>query len=1082
MGDIIMLKVFLSSSFRDLQDEQGDLIKKISPALDVLSMERFIPDGSQSQTATIENLRGSDFAVFLISPYYGTLLEPGPCPVSDCKTKDCPHRNISYTHCEYRFAVAENKPRLVYLVEPVTIKPELARKYAYDESFYNAFKKEVQQVELTPGLHGINTDQYDQVASGLVDNIVRWYEEDRIKIKDFYGRGSELRELMERLDKGNERMLVHGAGDIGKTAMIQIALLLQAMRGKKIFALGSSQSYLCGSGYSYFPSSSAVNRQETQQPDTISLYDLAKAFKVSADILKAGKAELVKRLLVCLQEQDRLTFIDDFHLADPDPKELVQQVDGSIIIASKEDLPLDCQHIKLHGVAEEKRVDMVRGIASRLGNPVEDQKIAKIAAISGGYPVVVEILLNNCQNENFDDTQRSLQSEKSTEEEFLQQVVKSILSPEALETLQQMAIINPGLRTNLDYHALWYTFPKQNIEELIRKSLLAKRDGDSDCYRITYQSVQQIIAAEHKDDGICNEIAVSYYQNKLKPDGKVSPDDRVEILYHQLKCSCDPAMVNRIDELYKELNPQDYGYRRLAAVCEELIPHLDGANRVSVLGSSGNLYSGLCLYGQAERAYLAALEIRQKLDAQNPGVYNSDLAKTQNNLGVLYSNTGQHGDAEQAYLTALEIYGKLDAQNPGVSIEDLARVQNNLSVLCSNTGRHVDAERACLAALEIYKKLDAQNPGSDSSDLARAQSNLGAMYSKTGQHEKAEQAYLAALEIYEKLDAQNQGAYSRDCAKVQNCLGVLYTNTSRHVDAERAYLAALEIYKKLDAQNPGSDSSDLARAQSNLGVTYKITGQHEKAEQAYLAALEGYKELDAQNPGAHSSKLAMMQNCLGVLYSSTGRDEKAEQAYLAALEIYERLVAQNPEAHSRDLAKAQNNLGAVYCKTSRYGEAERVYLAALEIRQKLAGQNPGAYSSDLAMTQSHLGDLYSKIGRYEKAERACLAALEIYENLAAKSPKVHSSDLARAQSNLGAIYRISGRRGDAAQNPEAYISDLAITQYNLGVSCRITRRYRDAEQAFLIALEIYEKLAIKYPEAYTEYVQAVKNSLKELRQ
>jgi tetratricopeptide (TPR) repeat protein len=1123
-----MLKVFLSSSFRDLQDERDELIKQISPALDVFNLERFIPDGRQSQAVSIENLRGSDVAVFLISPYYGTLLEPGPCPVSDCKTKDCPHRNISYTHCEYRFAVAENKPRIVYLVEPVTRKPELAQMYAYAEGLYNAFKKEIQQVEMAPEVHEINTDRYDQIASGLVANIVRWYEEDRIKIKDFYGRGRELRELMEKIGKGNERVLVHGAGGIGKTTMIQVALLMQAMRGKKIFAIGPSQSYLSSSGYSYFRSSDVVIRQESQQPETISLYDLAEAFKVPEDILKAGKEELMKCLLVRLKERDRLTFIDDFHLADPVVKELVQQVDGSIIMAGKKDLQLGQQRIELGAVAEEKRVDMVRGIASRLGKPVDDQTIGKIAAISEGYPVVMEILVNNYQNENFDDVQRALQSEESTGEEFLQRAVKSVLSPGALEILQQIAIINPDLGTNLDYHALWYTFPKQNIEELIRKSLLAKREGDSDRYRITYQSVQQIIAAGIEDDGSCNEMAVSYYQNKLKPDGKVSPDDQVEMLHHQLKGSFDPAMVNRIDELYEELNPQDYGYRRLAAVCEELIPHLDEANRASVLGASGNLYSGLRIYGEAEGAYLAALEIRQKLDAQNPGAYSSDLAMTQSHLGVLYSNTGRYGDAERAYLAALEIYEKLDAQNPGAYIRDLARAQNYLGVLYSNTGRHAEAERAYLAALEIYEKLDAQNPGAHSSDLARTQSNLGAMYSNTGRYGDAERAYLAALEIYEKLDAQNPGAYNRDLARTQRNLGVSYSNTGRHEKAEQAYLTALEIYEKLVAKNPGAYSSELAMTQNYLGVLYSNTGRHEKAERAYLAALEvrqtladqnpgAYnrdlaktqnnlavvyfktgrhgeaeqallaaleirQKLADQNPGAYSSELAMTQSNLGDLYSNTGRYGDAERAYLAALEIYEKLDAQNPGAYNRDLARVQNNLGAVHGITGRHVDAERAYLAALEIRQKLADQNPGTHSSDLAMTQSHLGVLYSKTGRYEKAERACLATLEIYEKLVAKNPVAHSSNLAKAQSNLGAIYRIAGRHGDAAQNPEACLSDLAMTQQNLGVSYRITRRYRDAEQAYLIALEIYEKLATKYPEAYNQYVQTVKDNLKELRQ
>jgi energy-coupling factor transporter ATP-binding protein EcfA2 len=504
-----MLKVFLSSTFLDLQDERGELMKKISPALDVVRMESFVPDGRKSQAVAIENLRGSDAAVFLISPYYGLLLESGSCIVPDCKAKDCPRGGISYTHCEYRFAVAENKPRMVYMVEPATRKPELARRYADAESLYDVLKKEIQAAEMAPEIHEINTDQFDRITSGLAKNIIRWYEEGKIKINDFYGRGKILRELMQKIDS-NERVLVHGVGGIGKTTLIQVALLLQAMQGKKIVAIGPSQSYLSGSGYSYFRSSDAVNRQVTQQPETISLYDLAEAFKVPDDILKAGKEELVKHLLAHLKERDHLTFIDDFHLAEPDVKELVQQVDGGIILAGKEDLPHGRQRIELGGVIEEKRMDMVMGKASRLDKPVDDNTIRKIAALSEGHPVVMEILINNYQDVNYDDIKTALQSEKSTEEEFLQRAVKSILSPGALETLQQIAIINPDLETNLDYHALWNTFPEQNIKELTRKSLLAKREGYSDRYRITYQSVQQTIASGCENDRGYNEMAAGY--------------------------------------------------------------------------------------------------------------------------------------------------------------------------------------------------------------------------------------------------------------------------------------------------------------------------------------------------------------------------------------------------------------------------------------------------------------------------------------------------------------------------------------------------------------------------------------------
>jgi hypothetical protein len=612
----IMLKVFLSSTFRDLQKEREHLIKKISPVLDVVHMESFIPNGEQSQDVTIKELRGSDVVVFLISPYYGALLKSGSCRIPDCKNKSCRRGGISYTHCEYRFALAEDKPHMVYLVEPKEIKREFAHKYAEAEDHYSAFKEEIQHAEMAPEIHEINAEKYDQIVSGLALNIAKWYEEDRIQINDFYGRGSKLRELKEKIGRGDERVLVHGVGGIGKTTMIQVALLLQAMQGKRIVAIGPRQSYLSGSGYSYFRSSGAINRQETQQPETISLDDLAKAFNVPNN-LKSGKEELEKFLLVCLQEEELLTFIDDFHLADPNVRRLVQSVAGGIILASKEDMPYGRQRIELGGVAEEKRMDMVRSISFRLDKPVDESAIRKIAELSEGYPVIMEILVNNYQNVNYDNTKRALQIEKLVGEEFLLRAVKSILSPEALETLQQLAIINPDLETNLDYHALWNTFPEQNIEELTCKSLLARREDNPDRYRITFQSIQQTVATGHEKDRDYHEIAVNYYRNIQHPDGKVSLDNQVEILYHHVKRSFDSAMVDYIIELSNVLNPQDYGHRRLVAVCEELIPHLDENKRAAVLDTLGKLYYELHIYEKAEQAFLAALEIYDKLKIQN---------------------------------------------------------------------------------------------------------------------------------------------------------------------------------------------------------------------------------------------------------------------------------------------------------------------------------------------------------------------------------------------------------------------------------------------------------------------------------
>jgi hypothetical protein len=89
----------------------------------------------------------------------------------------------------------------------------------------------------------------EEIAKDLATNIVEWYSQGRIKLKDFCGRRAELRDLPEKMDESVE---VCGVGGVGKTTLIQIALLIQKLKGKKPVTLGTSQSYVTGSGYAIF--------------------------------------------------------------------------------------------------------------------------------------------------------------------------------------------------------------------------------------------------------------------------------------------------------------------------------------------------------------------------------------------------------------------------------------------------------------------------------------------------------------------------------------------------------------------------------------------------------------------------------------------------------------------------------------------------------------------------------------------------------------------------------------------------------------------------------------------------------------
>lgn len=119
-----MLKIFVSSTFRDLSDVRSELLGKINLKFEGVGMEQFLdqikfPDGKSQHQECISNIKNSDVVIFLISPYYGAFLES--CSLKDDCKADCPMKtgegHISYTHCEYKTTIAEGILHLTFLID-----------------------------------------------------------------------------------------------------------------------------------------------------------------------------------------------------------------------------------------------------------------------------------------------------------------------------------------------------------------------------------------------------------------------------------------------------------------------------------------------------------------------------------------------------------------------------------------------------------------------------------------------------------------------------------------------------------------------------------------------------------------------------------------------------------------------------------------------------------------------------------------------------------------------------------------------------------------------------------------------------
>ena len=377
----------------------------------------------------------------------------------------------------------------------------------------------------------------------------------------------------------------------------------------------------------------------------------------------------------------------------------------------------------------------------------------------------------------------------------------------------------------------------------------------------------------------------------------------------------------------------------------------------------GVLYHSQNKPDKAEKYYLAAIGIRERLVEKNADAYEPALADSYNNAGIFYKDQGQPDKAEKYYLAAIEIGERLVEKNADAFEPALAASYNNAGNFYSDHNHSKEAEKYYLAAIEIKKRLVEKNADAYEPDLATSYNNAGVFYSDHGQSEKAEKYYLAAIGIRERLVEKNADAYEPALAGSYNNAGVFYKNQGQPDKAEEYYLAAIGIRERLVEKNADAYEPALADSYNNAGVFYKDHGQPEKAENYCLAAIEIYERLVKKNADAYEPDLATSYNNAGSLYSDQGQSDKAEKYYLDAIEIYERLVKKNADAYEPDLATSYNNTGIFYAVHGQPQKAEKYFLAAIEIRERLVEKNADAYEPDLAIS-CFLFSLNSKDGTY----------------------------------------------------------------------------------------------------------------------
>ena len=450
--------------------------------------------------------------------------------------------------------------------------------------------------------------------------------------------------------------------------------------------------------------------------------------------------------------------------------------------------------------------------------------------------------------------------------------------------------------------------------------------------------------------------------------------------------------------------------------------------------------------------YQTSLEYAQTYlqKAQLLGTVDSlEIAKSYNSIGGVYINKGDYDKALEYYLKALAVRENvLGTEHPNT-----AGTYNNIGLVYYYKDNYDKALEYYLKALAVWEKM----LGTENSCTAWSYGNIGIVYSLKDDYDKALEYHLKALAIQEEV----LGTGHLDTARSYINICSVYGNKGDYDKVLEYSLKALAVREKV----LGTEHPDTARSYGCIGIVYKDEGDYDKALEYHLKALAiQEKVLGTEHPDTADS-----YSSIGIVFHYKGDYEKASEYYFKALAINEKVLGKD---HS-NTADSFTCVGTVNKDKGDYDKALEYYLKALAIKEKVLGKD----HSNTADSYNDIGNVYYRKGNFDKALEYYLKALDINEKVFG----LEHPDTARNYGNIGNVYSDKGDYGKAL---EYHLKALAIEEkvfgtehpntadsyYNIGTVYADKGDYGKALEYHLKALAIEEKVfGTEHPDTASSY-------------
>ncbi|WP_158027280.1 tetratricopeptide repeat protein [Labilibacter marinus] len=270
--------------------------------------------------------------------------------------------------------------------------------------------------------------------------------------------------------------------------------------------------------------------------------------------------------------------------------------------------------------------------------------------------------------------------------------------------------------------------------------------------------------------------------------------------------------------------------------------------------------------------------------------------------------------------------------------------------------------------------------------------------------------YNSVISIYEELNvifhdlSKIDSSYLKHYGTVLNNVAILYYQIGDNDKSLLYYDKAFEINKESHSPNSEKQQYDKASLLNNIAAVKKQCHEYKEAKSCYLNVIDIYLALRSNHNKNVDTELATIYNNLGSVYHDLNDPKAAKEVYEKSLKIRRKQADDYGEQYLEGLATSLHNIGNDSARREEFEEAINAFKEAMPLFEKLNKKTSERFKDKYSILLTNYATSCYYLKQNELSESLHKKAITIKKQIYKEGGKRILTDLETSYYNLGLLY------------------------------------------------------------------------------